>query len=78
MYLNGQYIQDHDKPLLIKYAEDQQIRKEKQHNVPSDFNRYRADPYMYPMNQIPSDQKLLKGFLWLDQRRPKTKIEIFE
>lgn len=33
---------------------------------------------LYPMNQIPSDQKLLKGFLWLDQRRPKTKIEIFE
>lgn len=33
---------------------------------------------MYPMNQIPDDQKKLKIFQWLDYRRPKNKAEIFE
>ncbi len=33
---------------------------------------------MYPMRQIPEDQKQLKSFKWLDQRRPKNKLELFE
>ncbi|MBS1735015.1 MAG: hypothetical protein JSS98_00230 [Bacteroidetes bacterium] len=33
---------------------------------------------LYPMNQIPADQKRLKGFNWLDSRRPKNKLELFE
>ncbi|MEO5650731.1 MAG: OstA-like protein [Ginsengibacter sp.] len=33
---------------------------------------------MYPMNQIPADQKELKDFKWLDSRRPKNKLELFE
>lgn len=33
---------------------------------------------MYPMNQIPADQKQLKNFEWLDSRRPKNKLELFE
>jgi hypothetical protein len=33
---------------------------------------------LYPMNQIPADQKFLKGFNWLDKRRPKNKLELFE
>jgi lipopolysaccharide export system protein LptA len=33
---------------------------------------------MYPMNQIPPDQKELKDFKWLDSRRPKNKLELFE
>lgn len=32
----------------------------------------------YPMNAIPDDQKKLKGFEWLDNRRPKSKYELFE
>ena len=36
------------------------------------------DGKMYPMNQIPDDQKKLKIFQWLDDRRPKNKAEIFE
>ncbi len=32
----------------------------------------------YPMKKIPSDQKLLKGFIWLDDKRPKNKLELFE
>ena len=32
----------------------------------------------YPMRKIPSDQKYLKDFIWLDNRRPKTKLELFE
>jgi len=32
----------------------------------------------YPMRKIPDDQKFLKDFIWLDDRRPKTKLELFE
>ena len=33
---------------------------------------------LYPMKQIPADQKELKGFQWLDSKRPKNKLELFE
>jgi lipopolysaccharide export system protein LptA len=33
---------------------------------------------MYPMNQVPEEQKTLKGYKWLDKRRPKNKLELFE
>lgn len=33
---------------------------------------------MYPMNKIPEDQRQLKGFEWLDSRRPKNKAELFQ
>jgi lipopolysaccharide export system protein LptA len=33
---------------------------------------------IYPMNQIPEDQRKLKDFEWLDARRPKNKLELFE
>ena len=33
---------------------------------------------MYPMKQIPEDQRQLKSFKWLDERRPKNKAELFE
>jgi lipopolysaccharide export system protein LptA len=33
---------------------------------------------LYPIRQIPEDQKSLRGFAWLDKRRPKTHLELFE
>jgi hypothetical protein len=33
---------------------------------------------LYPIRQIPSDQKQLKNFKWLINRRPKNKLELFE
>ncbi len=33
---------------------------------------------MYPLNQIPEDQKQLSRFTWQDARRPKNKLELFE
>lgn len=33
---------------------------------------------MFPMNQIPDDQRELKGFKWMDAKRPKNKLELFE
>lgn len=33
---------------------------------------------MYPMRQIPKDKRFLKNFEWLDKRRPKNKLELFE
>ncbi len=37
-----------------------------------------VDGVLYPLKQIPEDQKQLKGFKWLDTRRPKNKLELFE
>ncbi len=33
---------------------------------------------LYPIRQIPLDKKFLKTFIWLDKRRPKNKLELFE
>jgi lipopolysaccharide export system protein LptA len=33
---------------------------------------------LYPIKNIPADKKELKGFKWLDNRRPKTWLELFE
>ncbi len=32
---------------------------------------------MYPFKQTPSDKKLLRNFRWQDDKRPKTKFELF-
>jgi hypothetical protein len=37
-----------------------------------------VDGILYPMRQIPEDQKSLKGFKWWESRRPKNKLELFE
>ncbi len=37
-----------------------------------------VDGTLYPMNQVPDDQKRLPKFKWLDERRPKNKLELFE
>lgn len=33
---------------------------------------------MYPIRQVPADKKQLPNFRWLDNRRPKNKLELFE
>ncbi len=33
---------------------------------------------MYPMRHIPEDQRFLKDFIWLYEKRPKNKLELFE
>ena len=37
-----------------------------------------VDGILYPMRQIPDEQKNLKGFKWWENRRPKNKLELFE
>ena len=37
-----------------------------------------VDGVLYPMRQIPDEQKNLKGFKWWESRRPKNKLELFE
>ncbi|MDO9377120.1 MAG: OstA-like protein [Ferruginibacter sp.] len=37
-----------------------------------------VDGTLYPMRQIPEDQKYLRNYEWLDKRRPKSKFELFE
>ncbi len=37
-----------------------------------------VDGVLYPIRQIPADKKRLKNFKWLDNRRPKNKLELFE
>jgi hypothetical protein len=33
---------------------------------------------LFPLKQIPDDKKKLKGFKWMDNRRPKHPLELFE
>ncbi|HTL09927.1 MAG TPA: hypothetical protein VL307_16750, partial [Chitinophagaceae bacterium] len=33
---------------------------------------------MYPYKQTPADKKNLRNFKWQDDKRPKTKYELFE
>jgi lipopolysaccharide export system protein LptA len=33
---------------------------------------------MFPLNQLPEDKKLLRNFQWFEDKRPKTKYELFE
>lgn len=37
-----------------------------------------VDGTLYPIRQIPEDQKFLKNYKWLDSRRPKNKLELFD
>jgi lipopolysaccharide export system protein LptA len=37
-----------------------------------------VDGVLYPIKDIPADKKELTGFKWLDNRRPKNKLELFE
>jgi hypothetical protein len=37
-----------------------------------------VDGTLYPLRQTPEDQKKLNGFKWQDNRRPKTRFELFE
>ena len=37
-----------------------------------------VDGVLYPIKDVPADKKELKGFKWLDNRRPKNKLELFE
>lgn len=37
-----------------------------------------VDGVLYPLKQIPADKKELAGFKWLNNRRPKNKLELFE
>jgi lipopolysaccharide export system protein LptA len=37
-----------------------------------------VDGVLYPIKDIPADKKELRGFKWLDNRRPKNKLELFE
>ncbi len=37
-----------------------------------------VDGVLYPIKDIPADKKELKGFKWLDNRRPKNWLELFE
>jgi lipopolysaccharide export system protein LptA len=37
-----------------------------------------VDGTLFPVRQIPEDKKYLKNFKWLDKRRPKNKLELFE
>jgi lipopolysaccharide export system protein LptA len=37
-----------------------------------------VDGTLFPIRQIPEEQKYLKNYKWLDKQRPKNKLELFE
>ncbi len=36
-----------------------------------------ASETMYPENELPPQERILKGFLWMGQFRPRSKFDIF-
>lgn len=56
--------------LIDIYFENKELRRVKLVND--------VDGTLYPIRQIPEDQKYLRRFSWKDERRPKTKWELFE
>jgi len=40
--------------------------------------RQDADGTMYPIKKVNLDDMRLRNFKWLDERRPRTKYELFE
>ncbi len=38
----------------------------------------KPDETLFPENELPPEEKILKGFKWLDEFRPKNKTEIFK
>lgn len=50
--------------------------------VKKDLNKVKfvnnVDGVMYPINQIPTEKKYLRNYKWLDAKRPKNKLELFE
>ena len=52
------------------------------HFVKKELNRIKfindVNGTLYPLDQIPADAKFLKKFEWMDKRRPKNKLELFE
>ena len=38
----------------------------------------KAEGALYPMNQIPPGTDRLRNFIWLDEKRPKNRLELFE
>lgn len=37
-----------------------------------------VEAYSYPIHQIPEEKKKLRNFNWMENKRPKTKFELFE
>jgi lipopolysaccharide export system protein LptA len=56
--------------LIDMYFEDKEAKKVV---VRTDVNGT-----FYPMGQIPEDKRKLRNFQWLDNKRPKTRFELFE
>ena len=73
------YLQDEDSSYFgLNYAKADAIGmyfQEKQLKRVSWVNA--VEGTTYPIRQIPEDKKRLRDFKWLEQRRPKTKYELF-
>lgn len=66
MGLNGHYIEGMDKPLVIKYAEDQQKKRDKRPQMLSISTRFQHEPYLFPGDRMPGNMlgggKMMGGY----------------
>jgi hypothetical protein len=54
---------------LVIFIENKKVKKIKFYPKP--------DATLYPLEKAPKDELILKGFIWLDYYRPKSKDDIF-
>ena len=58
--------------------ETSKLRMELEHKKMKRIWTPKADGVMYPMSQIPPEQRLIEGFQWFDYVRPLSKDDIFD
>ena len=76
--LIGYFFEEGDSvPIIYNYQETTELRMFMKDRKLQSVWTPKTSGTMYPINQIPSDKKRLRGFAWYNEVRPKDRYDIF-
>lgn len=76
--LIGYFFEEGDSvPIIYNYQETTELRMYMKDRKLQSVWTPKTSGTMYPINQIPSDRKRLRGFAWYNEVRPKDRYDIF-
>ena len=76
--LIGYYFEEGDTvPIIYNYQETTELKMFLKDRKLQSVWTPKTSGTMYPLNQIPADKKLLDGFAWYDEVRPRNRYDIF-
>ncbi len=76
--LIGYFFEEGDSvPIIYNYQETTELRMYMKDRKLQSVWTPKTSGTMYPINQIPSDKKRLRGFAWYNEVRPKDRYDIF-